>query len=643
MHEIVQGSHTVKYSCTFAFYGKILPCRSNSIFRKEFQYEKKLKKTLSAVIASAMIMTSSLMTIPSYAEGTATTAESTTEVCSANAKSYKITSKKFKTFFFNTAAENTTKLPLYFMNGSDVPYYEIDDAIAVLKTVNTLWGNPNYDLKVHKDGDVVTLIRENDYFVSIDCAKDQMYFLDYNAFFTQDSDTLIDLVLSGWKITDTDYALIKTHSPATERYGSYRLLEPGIYCIDLVHKGNKYYIPVQTVSDVFLAPTNVASLYIGRSLIIYSPSGDELYSDGKYTDLGMIYYGKNGKYATGKVSKTMSEFNICELCFAFDYLYGLKEQHHISSFADLILEHKSGYKILGTNSKKIDESLFHLVYDMLDDVHSKYVKSSYASGAEFDKKLTDKYGQGRGRTESFAIQEELENVRKKYYPDGVPGYEEVGDTAYITLDTFTIDLQSLMYYAEAPTAEATDTIGIIAYSVQQILREGSPNKNVVLDLSCNIGGPADAAVYTIAAFLGKASVSVEDPNTGALVINDYKADTNFDGKYNSKDALAGKGLNLYCLTSKASFSCGNFVPCVFKEDNHVSIIGQRSGGGACSVMFLTTAIGSVIRISSSTRLSYVKNGSFYDIDQGAEPDYAISKYDHFYDRKALTEYIDNIF
>ena len=60
-------------------------------------------------------------------------------------------------------------------------------------------------------------------------------------------------------------------------------------------------------------------------------------------------------------------------------------------------------------------------------------------------------------------------------------------------------------------------------------------------------------------------------------------------------------------------------------------------------MFLTTAIGSVIRISSSTRLSYVKNGSFYDIDQGAEPDYAISKYDHFYDRKALTEYIDNIF
>lgn len=258
MHEIVQGSYTVKYSCTFVFYGKILPCRSNSIFRKEFQYEKKLKKTLSAVIASAMIMTSSLMTIPSYAEGTATTAESTTEASSANAKSYKITSKKFKTYFFNTAAENTTKLPLYFMNGSDVPYYEIDDAIAVLKTVNTLWGNPNYDLKVQEDGDVVTLIRENDYFVSIDCAEDQMYFLDYNAFFTKGSKTLIDLVLSGWKITDTDYALIKTLSSVTERYGSYRLLEPGIYGIDLVHKGNKYYIPVQTVSDVFLAPTNVA-------------------------------------------------------------------------------------------------------------------------------------------------------------------------------------------------------------------------------------------------------------------------------------------------------------------------------------------------------------------------------------------------
>ena len=186
------------------------------------------------------------------------------------------------------------------------------------------------------------------------------------------------------------------------------------------------------------------------------------------------------------------------------------------------------------------------------------------------------------------------------------------------------------------------TFGAISYAVNKINRKDSPIKNVVLDLSCNTGGGADAAVFTIAAFLGKAGISVENSKSGALVTNYYKADTNFDGKYNSKDTLAGKGLNLFCLASPVSFSCGNLVPCVFKEDPNVSIIGQKSSGGACTVGTISTATGAVMNISSNFRLSYTKNGSFYDVDQGAEPDYAICKLEHFYDREWLTNYIDSL-
>lgn len=32
--------------------------------------------------------------------------------------------------------------------------------------------------------------------------------------------------------------------------------------------------------------------------------------------------------------------------------------------------------------------------------------------------------------------EDASNERAKFYPDGVPGYEEIGDTAYITFDSF---------------------------------------------------------------------------------------------------------------------------------------------------------------------------------------------------------------
>ena len=74
----------------------------------------------------------------------------------------------------------------------------------------------------------------------------------------------------------------------------------------------------------------------------------------------------------------------------------------------------------------------------------------------------------------------------------------------------------------------------------------------------------------------------------------------------------------------------------------MSIIGQKSSGGACTVGTISTATGAVMNISSNFRLSYTKNGSFYDVDQGAEPDYAICKLEHFYDREWLTNYIDSL-
>ena len=223
----------------------------------------------------------------------------------------------------------------------------------------------------------------------------------------------------------------------------------------------------------------------------------------------------------------------------------------------------------------------------------------------------------------------------------MPGYEEIGDTAYITFDSF--HHGQVYYYTEAPGADEQNTIGIISYSVSQILREDSPVKKVVLDLSCNTGGDDMASVYTIAAFIGLGEVSLENPNTGARITQSYNADTNFDYEFDERDTLDGKGLKLFCLTSPASFSCGNLVPSVFKNSGKVTIIGKQSGGGSCGALGISTAGGTIMRISGSNRISFVKNGSFYDIDQGASVDYTINDYDHFYDRKALNEFLDGLF
>jgi len=42
-------------------------------------------------------------------------------------------------------------------------------------------------------------------------------------------------------------------------------------------------------------------------------------------------------------------------------------------------------------------------------------------------------------------------------------------------------------------------------------------------------------------------------------------------------------------------------------------------------------------------MSYLKNGSYYDTDQGIDPDFVIEKLGNFYDREALTKYINQLF
>ena len=152
---------------------------------------------------------------------------------------------------------------------------------------------------------------------------------------------------------------------------------------------------------------------------------------------------------------------------------------------------------------------------------------------------------------------------------------------------------------------------------------------------------ADAAVFVISAVLGDGSVSALNPMTGAMATAVYDVDLNLDHQYGQEDqGLTTK--NVYCLTSPVSFSCGNLVPCVFKNSNQVTIIGRTSGGGSCVVLPMSSACGTGFQISGFTRLAFIKNGSFYDIDQGAVPDFTISKYMSFYDRERLTEYIDSL-
>ena len=516
------------------------------------------------------------------------------------------------------------ELGLYFLDGADdLPWIRADDLPAMLKNVY----HGTVDFALAADGPVVTLTRFNTLYdtdvpLCIDFKKDLMTFADYNLFTMRaEQSTILDLTSI---VTEEGAELLQAVGTGRlDRRGDTFEIDFGAYGIDLVMQDGLYLIPLQTFSDFLVAPTMLESLYFNGQCVIKT---DDM-SESRYREL---YY----RAPAGERSGALAEFGYAELCLMLDTLYGLKEDHRITSFDRLFREVGFRELLTGPDAQDADRAVCRLISEYLDDVHSKWHAFSYLSGEMDDSAV------GTSRARIMEAQTRHAGARAKAYPDGVPGYEEVGNTAYITFDAFTAQSGARAYYEAENPMELGDTIGLIMYAHEQITRENSPIENVVMDLSCNLGGDANAAEFAIAWFLGSGSIGMEDAMTGAMCVSTYRADVNRDHAFDEKDTLGDR--RLFCLISPVSFSCGNLVPCMFRESGVVTLLGRSSAGGACVVQPISSAWGSSFRISSPRRLSFMKNGSFYDIDRGTAPDFTLTSTGIYYNRRALTEYIQTL-
>ncbi|MBQ7677334.1 MAG: hypothetical protein IJT32_03790, partial [Lachnospiraceae bacterium] len=415
---------------------------------------------------------------------------------------------------------------------------------------------------------------------------------------------------------------------SNDRYGKVMTFDLKPYGIYLEKEGDGFYMPLQTARDLILSYYVCYALYNGECIILAGGLDDKL---------SEIYHS-----ATGTRSEEYAKFAYNELCFALDYEYGLKEVHGIESFDEYFFNVGLSKALQSTDPLKADVALHKAITLYLDDLHSQFVSPSYQTDADaFEKEVEGIQGPSNRSFRTTAYK--FRDARAAAYPDGIPPYEEVGNTAYITFDEFTDPMPDIDYLSEPTEEELTDTIRLMQYACDRILRENSPIENVVMDLSMNTGGAINEASYVIGTYLGNGDTNVINTMTGAASTAVYKIDTNRDGNFDEQDTLSGKGLNLYCLTSPVSFSCGNLVPNSFMMSPDVTLVGMTSGGGSCSVHTLSTAGGSIFNISSYQRMSVFKNGSYYDIDRGADPDLPIRKYEDFYDRQSLTKYINGIY
>ena len=408
------------------------------------------------------------------------------------------------------------------------------------------------------------------------------------------------------------------------------------------------YLPMAVLNNLFRAGSYYKMVYLNQVLFVY----DGAQPDDTATDengLTMLdYYYANEDYER---PEALVQLNYHLLCLELTLNYGLSSEHGILDGMDDYLE-TIGLKeqMLDPDGRSFYNALITLTDAYLADFHSAVDLAGPYAGPDYSYKVTSGPASNAVMTYSddhFAEARYLAGLTD--FVDGdlviLNNYEEVGDTAFITFDTF--EYQEYDYYSAEFREHiadyiAHDNFALISYANSQITREGSPIRKVVVDLSCNGGGAVNAGVYLTSWLLGTCRVSTVNPVTDAKYTVVYQADVDLDGRITEADHLDTNKYELYCLISGSSFSCGNLVPALCKESGLVTLLGQTSGGGACVVRPSITADGTVFKYSGNTLLCTVQNGSYYSVDQGVEPDFVIRHASNYYDRQWLSEYLDTL-
>ena len=583
----------------------------------------------------------------------------------------------------------TSEMNLYFVNGGDIPYVALTEFVPVLAEMY------NTSLKCDEDNQISFEVRvfdqpdgskvfsvtrpDNRSVWVIEPEADTMTFSNFNAFSNkpgtsalvtvadlpdlkqnvdfaelalkimyaykngEDTTELQMLTANGIRAEEdpaAEHTLFVSSNKVYNRQGMPLTMDLGKYRIDIICEGDECYIPLQTMSDAFFSLRYIYYVFNGEKVIADIYKGDLM--DQAY------------EAEPAEMSHEFALFNFNELCFVMDYFYGLKTEHRIDSFSNfLALDAGAFVQLSGTDSIAFDAALTEILLRFFDDGHSALVRNSWRSGqmmgAEFILMMANA---GYSTLTKSKIGMKLVGIRDAAYPDGIPGYEEIGDTAFVTFNSFTADREPQEYYELENPDDPQDTIELMIYANRMVRREGSPVRNIVIDLSTNGGGDSDAAIAVACWFTGEARFSLLDTMTGAETIACYRTDLNLNGialsdpeggtgTFDPGDTVADQ-YNLYCLISPSSFSCANLVPAIFEQNGGITLIGQRTGGGSNVVLPLTTASGMIFQMSGPLQITTYKNGSLYGVDTGVEPHIRLNKLESFYDREALVEMIHDL-
>lgn len=553
-----------------------------------------------------------------------------------------------------------TKRNFDFFNDRTIPYLSIEEFVDVYS--NYLSNNPSGKKMTSKYvvctyDKVATVINSNNNTrCIIDYNKKSATFDSYSGFVTRalDSSGPGDYIST---IFDDDYFLEKTFE---QEKGNEVVVNFADYHIDSYFYEGKVYLPFHFMTALFdtSSPFGFGGLYYNGHRAYMLGGTIELVFNAFTEDYQRFLQDIRKDDTT--MNKDYVDFNYNVLAFILDFHYGISKRELRSTGETFYYNKNGGYETLkpykeGLTSTELgvfDNTLVELFAKELNDGgHSRPTPISITQNKE------DPMGPYSGETkyildcndaltqkrlEVLGMDLHSEEGLKRSYEE--MEYDDNGNKtkiAYITFDNFSMEpfgpkIETSPYYSF--------TFNLINYANEQIRKNNV--KNVVIDLSCNTGGVILAEEMIESWICGKSHSMEYNKNDKSITKVCRKADINYDQTIDEQDFLPDD-VNVYCIVSPSSFSCGNLLPCRLKEFSNTKFIGSRSGGGCCSVAnsiclpngaFLTisSCFSAVFKDSTKDNVITVDDGvvaDFIKIEDGPE------HYAEFFDRNAINKKI----
>lgn len=524
--------------------------------------------------------------------------------------------------------------------GSKLPYRKIGDVpyITVADAASLSLSDDSTDIVVSISEDIYTykvkssLLTLNT--ITVDSTNDTITFSDYDKFISMLSGVTEVNGVSTLAEGKNSYVSYDKKNPTEYEAGKSVVFNLKEYSLDVIAYDHDVYIPFAIASELFFEPMGLTFAYNGKDFYYVSsdgfakPNSESLSTYAKDFYSGPLHQkGKSSDYAT---------FNYNVLCFDIDYFYGFRDKGHCP--IDTYLQENERLlrsSLKSTNVSTYQNAVNTLFYGVLGDGHTGVYDYSSVFGNGTNEVSSSSFSD-RYISISRSAQE-LETLRQTKLGKNPAGLSYYNKTAIIRFDSFdscykNFTSNTIRNYVES------DSFAMF-YSAFKQIKTHSNIENVVIDLSLNGGGAVDSLIGILGFLTNSVSIDIYDPLSGGKSSLHYAVDTNLDGKVDSSDLMSS--YHFFVLTSTYSFSCANLFPSICKQYNLATIIGEKSGGGACVVHPSVTADGMPFQMSGLSRLSHKQSdGSFLDVDDGVSPDYAFPRRS-FYDEKTLATFVES--